>query len=405
MPPQHPIPRRRPDWRWVLPEDLAKALAAFPERYAPWLRYCFPTVESHYQRRREAAAMLSTSSDPVLDYLCVDAFLQDIAGARSLGTAFELGLIDRIGRQGGLTFEELGKAARIDTQGLALLLGLLRQNRVVEDDGGRIRLSLQFQKAMEYRDLLEAKLLFTQVAVYDFARLFTSLWQNLRSSSSAPGSSDFFGYNRCSEQTLEARTLTARWMRITTALTRYEAQVCFRHHDFSRYRRVLDVGGNSGEFMLQACRRFGYLRATVFDLPLVCELGRAHVERWPEGSRIEFVTGDARQDDFPGDYDLICFKSMLHDWPDPEAESFLAKAVRSLKPGGRLLIFERSTIADGCPPYSYAAIPLTLFFRCYRSPAWYADKLECLGLRDVRIEPIDLDMRFGLVTGSATITA
>jgi SAM-dependent methyltransferase len=111
------------------------------------------------------------------------------------------------------------------------------------------------------------------------------------------------------------------------------------------------------------------------------------------------IKGDARQDTFPGGFDLVCFKSMLHDWPDGPAEAYLAKAVRSLQPGGTLLIFERSAIPEESPPVSYAAVPLTLFFRCYRSPEWYGERLARLGFQDIQIQRIELDMRFSLITG------
>ena len=80
-------------------------------------------------------------------------------------------------------------------------------------------------------------------------------------------------------------------MRITTLLTRYEAAVCMDHHDFSQYRRMLDVGGNSGEFVLRICRRYPDISAAVFDLPLVCELGQEHVRGTAEADRISFVKG------------------------------------------------------------------------------------------------------------------
>ena len=42
--------------------------------------------------------------------------------------------------------------------------------------------------------------------------------------------------------------------------------------DLAGRRRMLDVGGNSGEFLLQVCRRNPELQGTVIDLPLVCDV-------------------------------------------------------------------------------------------------------------------------------------
>ena len=88
-------------------------------------------------------------------------------------------------------------------------------------------------------------------------------------------------------------------MRITTTLTRYEALACLDLYDFGRHQRMLDVGGNSGEFVLQAVRRHPALRGAVLDLPLVCEIGMEHVLGEPECARIGFINADVRADPMP----------------------------------------------------------------------------------------------------------
>src|ERR1700723_105607 len=124
------------------------------------------------------------------------------------------------------------------------------------------------------------------------------------------------------------------------------------------------------------------LRATVFDLPLICELGLDHVLAQAEGSRISFIQGDLRGQDLPDGYDLITFKSMLHDWPPQDALRFIEKAARALVPGGTLLIYERGTLEFGgeVPPMSM--VPNLLFFRSYRSPQVYIEQLQRLGFLD-----------------------
>jgi ubiquinone/menaquinone biosynthesis C-methylase UbiE len=188
------------------------------------------------------------------------------------------------------------------------------------------------------------------------------------------------------------------WMRLTTALSRYEAEAVEMLHDFSAHQRMLDVGGNSGEFALRLCRRNPGLRATIFDLPMVCEIGMEHVLGEPEHDRMGFIKGDIRQDALPAGYDLISFKSMLHDWPDKEASLFLAKAVQALPPGGRIVIFERGPMRfkDIAPPMSL--LPTLLFFRSYRPASDYRILLGQLGMVDIQSRDIDLDSSFYLVT-------
>jgi SAM-dependent methyltransferase len=187
-------------------------------------------------------------------------------------------------------------------------------------------------------------------------------------------------------------------MRITTALTKYESAVCMDYHDFGRYRRMLDVGGNSGEFALWICRGYPAIRATVFDLPLVCDIGRQHVASEPEANRIEFIRGDALTDVLPCGFDLVVFKSMLHDWPEETARQLIAKAGESLDAGGTLLIYERGPIELGESSMPYSMIPFLLFFRSLRSPRLYEEQLLDLGFEDVVVRRIPLEMPFYLVT-------
>jgi ubiquinone/menaquinone biosynthesis C-methylase UbiE len=187
-------------------------------------------------------------------------------------------------------------------------------------------------------------------------------------------------------------------MKLTSTLTRYEARACAQWFDFGAHRRMLDVGGNSGEFALQACRRHPELSATILDLPLVCEIGLEHMLAQPERARVGFVKADVRRDALPVGYDLITFKSMLHDWPEAEALQFLDRAAAAVEPGGTVLIYERLPIhIDGtAPPFSL--LPILLFFRSYRDPETYAARLRERGFTDVVRMEIDLDTPFAVLT-------
>ena len=327
-----------------------------------------------------------------LEYLCVDDFIRTVVDARAVKTAFELGLIDHLLRVRSSGSAALERVLGVDRHGLQFLLALLRANRVVDVRGTTVTLQRGFLAALHYRDLLETKL--------DFADYFTALVKDPARFMGQGRLYELFDYRRCFEPTIENYQRTRVWMRLTSALTRYEAQACMRLHDFSGYRRMLDVGGNSGEFALQLCRVNPALRTVVLDLPLVCEIGLEHVLGEPEHPRITFVKSDIRNNPLPQGCDLIAFKSMLHDWQEADARRFVAKAMQALNPGGTLLIFERGPleVADAAPPFSM--LPILLFFRSYRSPSVYLGLLEELGFSDARCREIKLDTPFFLVTAN-----
>jgi SAM-dependent methyltransferase len=340
---------------------------------------------------------------PECDYLCVDAFMADAVGARALASAFETRVIDDLLRHQPCAAADMAARLRLEPRGLALLLSMLRANDVVVGEAGALRLSEAFASALAYRDLIEAKLQFCRLVAPDFFELFTVLLTAPDAFFERARLFELFSYERCFEPTPENLAMTSRWVEITTALTRYEAPVLLRHHDFSPFRRMLDVGGNSGELALQVCRSNPAIEVTVCDLPLVCDLGAAHVGATPEGGRIAFLKIGPDAAALPGGCDLVTFKSMLHDWPDAHADAFLARAHAALEPGGRLLIFERGAFDPallGAAQLPYSLIPVLLFFRSYRTAGDYTRRLQQAGFHNIRVEPVMLEMPFILITAA-----
>ncbi len=324
-----------------------------------------------------------------------------MAGAQALATAFELGLIDSLAA-GPQPAADLSRQFGIEPGGLALLLGLLAGSGVVASSPeGTPRLSDRFLAALAHRDLLEAKLDILNVAVPDLLLGLTDLVKEERRFMAHSRMFQLFDYARASAPSAENAEWTRRWVRYTTALTKHEAGACLDRHDFSRYQQLLDVGGNSGEFAAQICARHPQLQATVLDLPVVCQVGQAHLRGRPEGARIRFLAADARTDPWPEALDAVTFKSVLHDWPDREATLLLTRARAALRPGGTLVIFERTRLplADG--PLPYGATPMLLFARSFRDEAWYRSRLDELGFTNARTQHVTLDTPFMIVEASA----
>jgi hypothetical protein len=331
------------------------------------------------------------------EFLIVDRFLSTLIDSRTLKSAFELSLIDVLQRQQPLTFEQLSTSVPGDGQGLQLLVDLLRVNHVIECGPRGLTLTIPFQTALKFRDLLEARIDFANLVAPDVLEHFTLLLTDPAGFMRKSRLFDLFKYRHASVPAPGNEERTRVWMRYTTSLTRYESHACLRHHDFGRYEQMLDIGGNSGEFVLRLCQVHQRLRATVFDLPVVCAVGRKHVQAAADSNRITFVEGDVFRDPLPKGFDLVTFKSMLHDWPEREARRLLTQASQSLNLGGTLLIFERGPLRiTDSPPYSL--LPILLFFRSYRGPDFYRSHLLDIGFQDVHVESFDLESPFFLLT-------
>lgn len=332
------------------------------------------------------------------DYLRTDAFLSTLIDAQSLAAALEIGLIDRLDRGRRCRADDLADLLGCEEPGLRVLIELLAANRVIEERDGAIALASDFRTALRYRDLLEAKIDFARCVAPDVLEHFAAFVRDPDGFRRHARIFDLFAYDRCFDRSSESYQRTRRWMRITTALTRYESAEVLRHCDFTHTGSLLDVGGNSGEFALRICREYPRLQATVFDLPLVCDIGREHVFSEVEADRIRFVAGSALKDALPSGFDLISFKSMLHDWPDADAKHMLASAIAALEPGGRILVFERGPVRVGSRTPPYSLIPLLLFAHSFRGPSLYAATLRAAGMCEIEVRDVELDTPFFLLT-------
>ena len=328
------------------------------------------------------------------DFLQVDRFLTTELAAAALQMALRMGIIDRL-NSGSVSGESLA----IDPKGRALLLDMLSSNGVIVVESGDVHLSDTFRAILPFRDLLEAKLDFAAKVAADMHFHFAELVTDLPAFMAKSKTFELFRYDRCFSVTPENVAATREWVRLTTALTRYESQAFLALADLAGVSRLMDIGGNSGEFALRLCRAHPALTATVFDLPVVAAIGREHVGREPEAKRIAFVEGDMRRDVLPGGQDWVSFKSLLHDWPDTDAVQLIARAREAIRPGGTLAIFERGLLKVPPGGLPYSMLPNLVFFRFFRPAEFYVDAMRSAGFHDVKVQTVALEMDFNLITG------
>jgi SAM-dependent methyltransferase len=84
------------------------------------------------------------------------------------------------------------------------------------------------------------------------------------------------------------------------------------NYDFGRHRRILDVGGGTGSFLIPILRRYPALQATLFELPGACSVARQRLAGEPEGARITVVEGDFFTTPLPGGHDVLIVANTVH---------------------------------------------------------------------------------------------
>lgn len=116
--------------------------------------------------------------------------------------------------------------------------------------------------------------------------------------------------------------------------------------DFSRFQRIVDVGGGHGGFLIEALKASPEARGVLYDADHV--LREARVAAAGLADRCELATGDFFQS-VPGG-DCIILKRILHDWTDASAISILRVCRRALAEGGRVLVVD-AVIPRGNAPH------------------------------------------------------
>jgi hypothetical protein len=162
--------------------------------------------------------------------------------------------------------------------------------------------------------------------------------------------------------------------------------------DWSRDRRVCDVGGGTGDLLCVLLDLVPDLEGTVFDLPSV-------VARAAEHPRLTVVGGDAFAGVPPG-FDTYLLVSVLHDWDDHHAEVILQRVAEAARPSSRIIVVdnERTTVprADLAVATDVLMAALTGGGR-ERDTASFAALGRCCGLerrRTVRLGSGDLAHEF-----------
>ena len=84
--------------------------------------------------------------------------------------------------------------------------------------------------------------------------------------------------------------------------------------DLDAATRLLDVGGGSGAFAIELCRRYPSLCATVFDLPHVIDIAADKIAEAELRDRIDVHGGDFFADALPPGHDVHLYSMIMHDW-------------------------------------------------------------------------------------------
>lgn len=112
--------------------------------------------------------------------------------------------------------------------------------------------------------------------------------------------------------------------RAMASVTSQVSGAVLAEYDFSRFERVVDVGGGSGAFIAALLAACPTVTGVVFDQPHVVAVPEPVLQSGELAGRCTILGGDFF-DSVPAGADAYVMKAVLHDWPDAEAIEILMR--------------------------------------------------------------------------------
>ena len=129
-------------------------------------------------------------------------------------------------------------------------------------------------------------------------------------------------------------------------------------YDFSRFSKVVDVGGGLGFLLSAILAAVPAASGILFDLPHVIEAARRVVAERGVDERCGFVAGSFF-DSVPSGGNAYVMKWIIHDWNDQDATKILRNVRAAIPDGGKLIVLDRvlpERVEGGNPAHQFGTL-------------------------------------------------
>jgi ubiquinone/menaquinone biosynthesis C-methylase UbiE len=191
-------------------------------------------------------------------------------------------------------------------------------------------------------------------------------------------------------------TFTAEEQQLYTegveAITAGTARALATTYEFARHRKVLDLGGGTGSFLLAVLRQHPQVEATLFDVPAVAARARQRLADSPVATRLRVVEGDFFTDPLPADHDVILIANVFHNFLPERNRALLERVCACVSAGTRLLLVDFWTDPTHTQPLMAALMAGAFLLVTGEGDVYSADKvrdwLQATGWRMLERQPL-----------------
>ena len=170
--------------------------------------------------------------------------------------------------------------------------------------------------------------------------------------------------------------------------SRNSAKKFAQYINCEEHKIFLDIGGGSGIYTINLCKRYKNVEGIIFDMPIVCKIAQEFIEQENLTSSIKTNKGDLWEDTFPN-ADIHFYSDIFHDWSYDKCMLLIKKSYKSLPKGGQIIINEKLFNDEKTGPLSAAIYNLKMLLWTEGQQYTYKEILNMLkkvGFKNVLVK-------------------
>jgi 3-hydroxy-5-methyl-1-naphthoate 3-O-methyltransferase len=139
------------------------------------------------------------------------------------------------------------------------------------------------------------------------------------------------------------------------------AQALTKVFNFSEHKKMMDIGGGSGVYAIEAVKENPNMSATVIDLEPACNVANEYIKKFHLQDKIRTEALDFFKQDLPTDCDVALLSHIIHFLDEEKDKILLRKIYHSLpEQNGVVLISEWLLKDEKTGPIPSAMLSLTM---------------------------------------------
>ena len=178
------------------------------------------------------------------------------------------------------------------------------------------------------------------------------------------------------------------------------AMALARTVDFSKYKKMMDIGGGSGVYAIQVvAKNPGKMSAVVLDSKPVCQVAKDYIQQFKLQDKVQTIEFDFFNDPMPQDCDVAFLSHIIHIF-DKDKNMALLKRIHESLPNekGMIIISEWLLNDEKTGPVASALMGLTMIIENRGGRSYSYDEVSQMlreaGFKDIEkkllIEPAEI---------------